>query len=152
MVLEGNVQGQLFMPPLDSPFSAVDEVLRHGDGTAVRVVDVHAEATSEKMALGWYLDGRASFVFGTHTHVPTADSRILPKGTAYVSDLGMVGAQDSVIGMDREASLQRFLTGVPHRFRVAEGTIQFNSVLVQIDSSTGRAQQIERVDRLVEAV
>jgi metallophosphoesterase (TIGR00282 family) len=150
MVLIGNVQGQLFMPPLDSPFNAVDEVLRQADGTPVRVVDIHAEATSEKMALGWYLDGRASFVFGTHTHVPTADCRILPNGTAYVSDLGMVGGRDSVIGMDREASLHRFLTGVPHRFRVAEGAIQFNSVLAKIDSTTGRAQQIDRIDRMVE--
>ena len=113
-------------------------------------MDVHAEATSEKLALGWYLDGRASFVFGTHTHVPTADARLLPGGTAFVADLGMVGPRDSVIGMDREASLQRFLTGVPYRFKVAEGTVQFNSVLVRIDALSGKADSIERLDREVE--
>jgi 2',3'-cyclic-nucleotide 2'-phosphodiesterase len=148
-VLVGNVQGQLFMPPMDSPFRAADEILRQGDGTRVRLIDIHAEATSEKMALGWYLDGRASFVFGTHTHVPTADARILPSGTAFVSDLGMVGPRDSVIGMDREISLQRFLTGLPHRFKVAEGVVTFNSVLVTIDGHTGNATLIERVDRSV---
>ncbi|HYM51694.1 MAG TPA: TIGR00282 family metallophosphoesterase [Candidatus Limnocylindrales bacterium] len=148
-VLVGNVQGQLFMPPMDSPFRAADEVLRQAGGTPVRLFDMHAEATSEKMALGWYLDGRASFVFGTHTHVPTADARILPNGTAFVSDLGMVGPRDSVIGMDREISLQRFLTGLPHRFKVAEGVVSFNSVLVRIDGHSGNATFIERIDRSV---
>jgi len=148
-VLVGNVQGRLFMPPLDSPFTAIDDVLRQGAATRIRVVDVHAEATSEKVALGWYLDGRASFVFGTHTHVPTADARILPKGTGYVTDLGMVGPRDSVIGMDREISLQRFLTGLPHRFKVAEGVVTFNSVLVTIDGHSGNATAIERIDREV---
>ena len=148
-VLVANLQGRLFMPPLDSPFTAAEEVLRQGAGARVRVVDVHAEATSEKVALGWYLDGRASFVFGTHTHVPTADPRILPKGTGYVSDLGMVGPRDSVIGMDREISLQRFLTGLPHRFRVAEGVVTFNSVLARIDGHSGTATAIERIDREV---
>ena len=146
-VLIGNVQGQLFMPPIDSAFSAADEILSHGAETRVRLMDIHAEATSEKIALGWHLDGRASFVFGTHTHVPTADARIFPGGTAFVADLGMVGPRDSVIGMDREASLARFLTGVPHRFRVAEGPVQFNSVLARIDASTGKADSVERVDR-----
>jgi calcineurin-like phosphoesterase len=113
-------------------------------------MDIHAEATSEKIALGWYLDGRASFVFGTHTHVPTADARVFPGGTAFVSDLGMVGPRDSVIGMDKEASLQRFLTGVPYRFKVAEGPVQFNSVLVRIDALSGKADAIERLDREVE--
>jgi metallophosphoesterase (TIGR00282 family) len=149
-VLIGNVQGQLFMPPIDSPFKAVDDVLQHGAGTPVSVVDIHAEATSEKVAMGWYLDGRASFVFGTHTHVPTADVRLFPGGTAFVADLGMVGPRDSVIGMDREASLQRFLTGVPFRFRVAEGPVQFNSVLVQIDALSGKASRVERIDREIE--
>jgi 2',3'-cyclic-nucleotide 2'-phosphodiesterase len=149
-VLIGNVQGQLFMPPIDSAFKAADEVLRQGAGTRVSIIDIHAEATSEKIALGWYLDGRASFVFGTHTHVPTADARLFPGGTAFVADLGMVGPRDSVIGMDREASLQRFLTGVPYRFKVAEGAVQFNSVLVQIDALSGKATAVERVDREVE--
>ncbi len=123
---------------------------RQGPGTKLRLMDVHAEATSEKIALGWYLDGRVSFVFGTHTHVPTADTRVFPGGTAFVSDLGMVGPRDSVIGMDKEASLQRFLTGVPYRFKVADGPVQFNSVLVRIDALSGKADAIERVDREVE--
>ena len=148
-VLIGNVQGQLFMPPIDSAFKAADEVLRQGVGTNVRLMDIHAEATSEKIALGWHLDGRASFVFGTHTHVPTADTRVFPGGTAFVSDLGMVGPRDSVIGMDREISLQRFLTGLPHRFKVAEGVVTFNSVLVRIDGHSGNATHIERIDRTV---
>jgi metallophosphoesterase (TIGR00282 family) len=148
-VLIGNVQGQLFMPPIDSAFKAADEILRQGAGTKLVLMDMHAEATSEKIALGWYLDGRASFVFGTHTHVPTADARLFPGGTAFVADLGMVGPRDSVIGMDREASLQRFLTGVPYRFKVAAGVVQFNSVLAQIDALSGKATRVERVDREV---
>jgi 2',3'-cyclic-nucleotide 2'-phosphodiesterase len=146
-VLVGNLQGQLFMPPNDSAFRAADDLVRLAGPTRLRVIDMHAEATSEKVALGWYLDGRASFVFGTHTHVPTADARILANGTAYVSDLGMVGPRDSVIGMDREISLQRFLTGLPHRFKVAEGVVTFNSVLVRIDGHSGNATLIERIDR-----
>ncbi len=149
-VLVGNVQGQLFMPPIDSAFGAADEILRQGEATPVRLMDIHAEATSEKIALGWYLDGRASFVFGTHTHVPTADARVFPGGTAFVTDLGMVGPRDSVIGMEREASLARFLTGVPHRFKVASGPVLFNSVLARIEASTGKATSVERVDREVE--
>ncbi|HLB76122.1 MAG TPA: YmdB family metallophosphoesterase, partial [Candidatus Dormibacteraeota bacterium] len=147
----GNVQGRLFMPPNDSPFTAVDDIVRGGEAARVRIVDVHAEATSEKVALGWHLDGRASFVFGTHTHVPTADARILPQGTAYVSDLGMVGPRDSIIGMDRGISLQRFLTGLPIRFKVAEGPVTFNSVLATIDGHSGHATAIERIDRDVPA-
>ena len=148
-VLIGNVQGQLFMPPIDSPFLAAEEVLRYGAGTRMVLMDVHAEATSEKIAMGWHLDGRASFVFGTHTHVPTADARIFPGGTAFVADLGMVGPIESVIGMDRQASLQRFLTGVPYRFKVADGPVQFNSVLARIDALSGKASSVERVDRQV---
>ena len=151
-VLVGNVQGQLFMPPIDSPFKAADDVLRQAGSARVRVMDIHAEATSEKIAMGWHLDGRASFVFGTHTHVPTADARLFPGGTAFVADLGMVGPKESVIGMDREASLQRFLTGVPYRFKVAEGPVQFNSVLARIDALSGKAESVERVDREVEAL
>jgi len=148
-VLIGNVQGQLFMPPIDSAFKAADEILRQGAGTKLVLMDMHAEATSEKIALGWYLDGRASFVWGTHTHVPTADARLFPGGTAFVADLGMVGPRDSVIGMDKEASLQRFLTGVPYRFKVADGVVQFNSVLAEIDALSGKATRVERVDREV---
>jgi 2',3'-cyclic-nucleotide 2'-phosphodiesterase len=151
-VLIGNVQGQLFMPPIDSPFKAADDVLRQAAGTRVVLMDVHAEATSEKIAMGWHLDGRASFVFGTHTHVPTADARVFPGGTAFVADLGMVGPKESVIGMDRQASLQRFLTGVPYRFKVADGPVQFNSVLARIDALSGKAASVERVDREVDAL
>lgn len=149
--LIGNVQGQLFMPPIGSAFEAANEILRHGAGTKVVLMDIHAEATSEKIAMGWHLDGRASFVFGTHTHVPTADARVFPGGTAFVADLGMVGPKESVIGMDREASLQRFLTGVPYRFKVADGPVQFNSVLARIDALSGKAQSVERVDREISA-
>src|SRR5205809_4974352 len=113
-------------------------------------MDVKEQATSERFALGWYLDGRVSFVFGTHTHVPTADTRVFPGGTAFVADLGMVGPRDSVIGMDKEASLQRFLTGVPYRFKVAEGVVQFNSVMARIDALSGMATAIQRLDREVE--
>ena len=148
-VLVGNVQGQLFMPPNRSAFEAAEEILRQAGAANLRLIDMHAEATSEKVALGWHLDGRASFVFGTHTHVPTADARILPQGTAYVTDLGMVGPRDSVIGMDRGISLQRFLTGLPHRFKVAEGVVSFNSVLARINGTSGHATAIERIDREV---
>jgi calcineurin-like phosphoesterase len=108
---------------------------------------MHAEATSEKTAMGWYLDGRVSAVVGTHTHIPTADARVLPGGTAYVTDVGMVGPRDGCIGMDKDVVLRRFLTGVPNRFVVASGTVTFNSVLVTISSSTGRATSIQRFDR-----
>ena len=112
------------------------------------IVDMHAEATSEKEAMGWYLDGRVSAVAGTHTHVPTADTRILPQGTAYVSDLGMVGTANSVIGSETKDVLARFLTQTPQRLRVAtEGPIRFNSVLIEIDDTTGKAGDIVRVDR-----
>ena len=114
----------------------------------VIVLDLHAEATSEKVAMGWYLDGRVSAVVGTHTHVPTADARILPKGTAYITDLGMVGPTDSVIGARPEDALHRFLTQTPQRLRVAtDGPVKFNSALIEIDDATGRATSIMRVDR-----
>jgi metallophosphoesterase (TIGR00282 family) len=146
-VLIANVIGRVFMQPLDSPFLAIDQALEEAGPVPVKVVDVHAEATSEKQALGWYLAGRASFVFGTHTHVPTADPRILPGGTAFCTDLGMVGPRDSVIGMDPARVLERFLSGVPYPFRVGAGPVQFNSVLARIDGRTGQALAIERVDR-----
>ena len=146
-VLIGNVQGQLFMPPIDSAFKAADEVLRQGPGTKLRLMDVHAEATSEKIALGWYLDGRTSFVFGTHTHIQTADERILPQGTALVADTGMVGPRDSVLGIDPAIIVARYLDHLPRRFEVAAGVVQFNSVVVEIDDATGSARSIERLDR-----
>src|SRR5256886_3330972 len=109
--------------------------------TLFRSCDMHAEATSEKQAMGWHLDGRVSALVGTHTHVPTADQRVLPGGTAYVTDVGMVGPRDSVIGVDKQAALQRFLTGMPHRFETATGIVTFNSVLVTISRPTGRSEE-----------
>lgn len=146
-VLVMNLMGRIFLDSLDDPFRAADAIL--GDHPDVKVVfcDMHAEATSEKTAMGWYLDGRTSAVVGTHTHIPTADARILPGGTAYVTDVGMVGPRDGCIGMDKEVVIQRFLTGVPNRFVVASGPVTFNSVLVTINPSTGRATSIQRIDR-----
>lgn len=148
-----NLMGRVFTQELDCPFRAADAFLA-GLGEArppVILVDFHAEATSEKAALAWYLDGRVSAVVGTHTHVPTADQRILPNGTAFVSDLGMVGPLHSVIGSEPEDVLARFLTQLPRPLNVAKaGTVQFNSVLLDIDDATGRAREIQRVDRQVE--
>jgi len=146
-VLVMNLIGRIFLESLDDPFRAADAILAAHPDLRIVFCDMHAEATSEKTAMGWYLDGRASAVVGTHTHIPTADARILPKGTAYVTDVGMVGPRDGCIGMDKDVVVQRFLTGVPNRFVVASGTVTFNSVLVTISSSTGRATSIQRVDR-----
>ena len=146
-----NAIGRVFMGVADDPFRAIDGVLDQLGASApkVRVLDWHAEATSEKLAMGWHLDGRFSAVVGTHTHVPTADARVLPGGTALVCDIGMVGPRDSILGMRTDIILERFRTGMPVRFQVAEGSVQFNSVLVDIDE-TGRARSIERVDREVQ--
>ena len=147
-----NLMGRVFLSTVDCPFRTMNAFLQKrsgGDSPAI-IVDMHAEATSEKQALGWYLDGRVSAVVGTHTHVGTVDARILPKGTAYVTDLGMVGPLNSVIGSDIEAVLQRFLSQTPRRFNVADGPVLFNSVMVEIDAQTGRAIGIQRIDRQVE--
>lgn len=142
-----NLMGRTFMPPVDDPFRCVDaclEALR--DRAQMIVVDVHAEATSEKVALSRYLDGRVSFLFGTHTHVQTADEQILPKGTAYVSDLGMTGPSDGVIGMEQEAVLGRFLVGISDRFAVQKsGPKQFCGVVAEIDAKTGKATSVKRI-------
>jgi len=141
-----NLQGRVFMPELDDPFRAVRAELEGVRGRArVIVLDFHAEATSEKIAMGWYLDGKISALIGTHTHVQTADERILPQGTAYLSDVGMTGPRDGVIGMDRERILERFLTGLPVRFEVASGPAQLNAVAVEVDEETGKARRIERI-------
>ena len=147
-----NVMGRVFMNQLDSPFAAMDSLL---DGAAeplppVRIVDFHCEITSEKNAMGWYLDGRVTAVLGTHTHVPTADARLLPKGTAYISDVGMTGPRDSVIGFSLETVLPRFLTHLPTRFAVAEGTVSFNAVVIEAERGTGRATSITQLQRLIE--
>lgn len=147
-----NAIGRVFMGSADDPFRAVDAVLDQLGESApkVRILDWHAEATSEKLAMGWHLDGRFSAVLGTHTHVPTADARVLPGGTALVCDAGMVGPRDSILGVRTDIIVERFRTGMPVRFQVAEGPVVFNSVLVDIDEQTGRARSIERVDRELE--
>ncbi|MHC5112266.1 MAG: TIGR00282 family metallophosphoesterase [Planctomycetota bacterium] len=142
-----SVMGRMFMkPPVNCPFAAVDRVLG-GLPSDIRIVivDVHAEATSEKVAMGWHLDGRVSVVFGTHTHVPTADEQILPQGTAYITDVGMTGPYDSVLGRDRHRVLSAMRTGVPTTFDVAEGRPQMNGILVTVETTTGKATDVTRV-------
>jgi metallophosphoesterase (TIGR00282 family) len=141
-----NVMGRIFMSPLDDPFAvALREIesLRHR--TRVIIVDFHAEATSEKMAMGWHLDGHVTAVVGTHTHVQTADERLLPKGTAYLTDVGMTGPHDSIIGMEVEPSLARFLNGMPAKFEPATGNARLNAVVIEADERTGRATRIARI-------
>lgn len=141
-----NAMGRVFMQPLDDPFAVVlreIESIRHR--TRVIIVDFHAEATSEKIAMGWHLDGRVTAIIGTHTHVQTADERILPKGTAYLTDVGMTGPHDSIIGMEVEPSLARFLTGMPAKFEPATGNARLNAVLVEADERTGRATRVARI-------
>jgi metallophosphoesterase (TIGR00282 family) len=141
-----NVMGRVFMTPIDDPFAVVlreIEGMRHR--TRVIIVDFHAEATSEKVAMGWHLDGKVTLVVGTHTHVQTADERILPNGTAYLTDAGMTGPHDSIIGMERESSLARFLTGLPTKFEPATGNPRLNGILVTADDKTGRATGVTRI-------
>ena len=146
-----NAIGRVFVGSFDCPFRAMDQLLQElRDRPPVVLVDFHAEATSEKEALAWYLDGRVSAVIGTHTHVPTADARILPKGTAFVSDAGMAGPINSIIGSNPEDVLVRFLTQTPRRLNVAGGPVRFNAVLVDVDDATGLAREVFRVDRELE--
>ena len=147
-----NAQGRAFMEPLDDPFAALDRLLAAPPSPfGATLVDFHAEATSEKRALGWFLAGRVAAVVGTHTHVPTADAQILPGGTAYVTDLGMCGPRHSVIGMAIAPSLERLRTGRPTRYAVAEGgPLDLNGVLIEIERGTGRAVSIRRIDRTEE--
>jgi 2',3'-cyclic-nucleotide 2'-phosphodiesterase len=141
-----NLQGRTFLPAIDCPFKKADELIEEATRrTPMILIDFHAEATSEKQAMGWYLDGRVSAVVGTHTHVQTADARILPKGTAYITDVGMTGPYDGILGVDREAVLRKFLTSLPVRFEVKEGRSQLNAVLIDVDEKTGRANKIERI-------
>ncbi|MFH1560738.1 MAG: TIGR00282 family metallophosphoesterase [Chloroflexota bacterium] len=142
--------GRVFVGNYDCPFRAMDALIEKlGESHRVILVDFHAEATSEKVAMGWYLDGRVSAVVGTHTHVGTVDTGLLLQGTAYVTDVGMVGPSHSVIGSTIEDVLERFLSQTPRRLMVARGPVKFNSVMVDIDENTGRATQIARVDREV---
>jgi metallophosphoesterase (TIGR00282 family) len=140
-----NLQGRVSMPAIDCPFRTADGCLSMiGDQTKIIIVDMHAEATSEKKALATYLDGRVSAVLGTHTHVQTADEQILAKGTAFISDAGMTGPHDSIIGMKHDAALKRFLFGMPYRFSCAIGDIRMQGVILDIDDQTGKTRSIER--------
>ncbi|MEA2013979.1 MAG: TIGR00282 family metallophosphoesterase [Thermodesulfobacteriota bacterium] len=142
-----NLEGRVFMNPLDCPFRVAErEINIMKDKTDIIIVDMHAEATSEKEALGWFLDGKVSTVLGTHTHVQTADERVLPGGTSYITDIGMTGPMDSILGIKKEEALERFLTLLPNRFGVAKGDIRLQGVLIDIDDKTGKSLSIERLN------
>ncbi|MDD5382606.1 MAG: TIGR00282 family metallophosphoesterase [Candidatus Margulisbacteria bacterium] len=149
-----NLLGRVFMQCLDCPFQAAEKLIPKVKAEAnVIIVDMHAEATSEKCAMGWLLDGKVSAVLGTHTHVMTADERILPGGTAFISDVGMVGSYNSIIGMSREQIIKRFLTQMPEKFEPTEtGPGLFNAVLINIDQKTGLTREIKRIRRVIEEV
>jgi 2',3'-cyclic-nucleotide 2'-phosphodiesterase len=141
-----NLQGRVFMTPLDCPFRTADrELAGILPDCKVVLVDMHCEATSEKQAMGWYLDGRVSAVVGTHTHVASADERVLPNGTAYITDAGMTGPHESVIGMDRAAMIRRFIDSMPAKFEVASGDVHLNAVVIDVDESKGRARRVSRL-------
>ena len=139
-----NLQGRVFMSSCDDPFRKADELLSKIKAKVI-LLDIHAEASSEKVALGWYLDGRVTAVLGTHTHIPTADERILLEGTAYQTDVGMSGPYDSVIGVERELVIQRFLTGMPGKFEAAKGNPKLAATLIECDGASGRAHGIRRI-------
>ncbi|WPX09715.1 TIGR00282 family metallophosphoesterase [Anaerocellum danielii] len=144
-----NLCGRVFMENLDCPFRKIDEILRKIECPIV-IVDFHAEATSEKIALGFYVDGRVSCLYGTHTHVQTADEKILPNGTAYITDIGMTGPYDSVLGVDKDIVIQKFTTFLPVRFEVAKGKAQFNGIVFEVDNNSGKAISIERINFTLE--
>ena len=144
-----NLLGRVYMDPVDCPFKALDRELETVKSKVKAViVDMHAEATSEKCALAWYADGRVSAVLGTHTHVQTADERILPFGTAFISDVGMTGPYEGIIGVERDIVIDKFVNGMPVRFEVAKGSVQFNAVYLEIDEKTGKTTSIRRISRL----
>ncbi|TFJ94729.1 TIGR00282 family metallophosphoesterase [Lentibacillus salicampi] len=142
-----NVQGRTFLPAIDDPFRKVDElIIQARKRTAIIFVDFHAEATSEKQAMGWHLDGKVSAVAGTHTHTQTADERVLPNGTAYITDAGMTGPYDAILGVDREAVLKKFFTSLPVRFEIdKKGRTQLNGLVVTVDEKSGSASKVERI-------
>ncbi|WP_404459322.1 TIGR00282 family metallophosphoesterase [Oceanobacillus kapialis] len=142
-----NMQGRTFLPVIDDPFLKMDSLIEEAkQRTNIIFVDFHGEATSEKQAMGWYVDGRVSAIVGTHTHTQTADERILPGGTAYISDVGMTGPYDGILGVNREAVIKRFLTSMPVRFEITkEGRTQLNGLVVTIDNSSGKATKVERI-------
>ena len=139
-----NLQGRVFMTSNDDPFRVADQLLKDVAAKII-LVDIHAEATSEKISMGWYLDGRVTAVLGTHTHIPTADEHVLPNGTAYQTDVGMTGPYDSVIGVKKELVINRFLTNMPARFEAASGDTRLCAVVIDCDEATGKARSIERV-------
>ncbi len=141
-----NLQGRTYMQPIDCPFKTADWVIHKiKNETRVIIVDMHAEASSEKMAFGWYLDGRVSAVLGTHTHTPTSDARLLPRGTAYITDVGMTGPYDSVIGMRKEQAIKRFINQTPYKYEVASHDVRFCAVHLQVDTETGKSTKIEHI-------
>lgn len=144
-----NLLGRIYMEPLDSPFIAADrEIEKLKKSTNVIIVDMHAEATSEKCTMAWYLDGRVSSVLGTHTHVQTADERIFPCGTSFISDVGMSGPHEGVIGVDKEMILEKFLKHMPIKHELAKGSVQFNAVIIDIDEKSGKTIHIERINQV----
>lgn len=144
-----NVMGRIYMDSIDCPFKAAERELEYLKSQAkVIIVDMHAEATSEKCALAWYLDGRVSCVLGTHTHVQTADERILPFGTGYITDVGMTGPYEGIIGVDKDIIINKFLSHMPVKFEVAKGSTQFNAVVMDIDEKNGKTLKIERINRI----
>lgn len=146
-----NLSGRVYLPPLDDPFSlSIRWITELAKETPIIVVDIHAEATSEKMALGWFLDGKVTAVLGTHTHVQTADARLLDHGTAYITDVGMTGPRDSVLGVKKELIINRFLTQLPVKFEAASGPIQINAVVINVDESTGKALSITPIQKMAE--
>lgn len=146
-----NLSGRVFLPPLEDPFSgAIRWITEMRQVTPIILVDFHAEASSEKVALGWFLDGKVSAVLGTHTHIQTADARLLEQGTAYITDVGMTGPRDSVLGVKKELIINRFLTQLPAKFELASGPIQLNAVVLDIDETTGKARKITAVQKVKE--
>lgn len=145
-----NLSGRVYLPALDCPFKKLDEILTNIKGKSdLIIVDFHAEATSEKLALGFYSDGKVTAVLGTHTHIQTADERILPQGTAYITDLGMTGPVDSILGMNKDEVINRFITQRPTRFEVATGQAQIQGVILEIDLELGRVKKIQRISQVV---
>jgi metallophosphoesterase (TIGR00282 family) len=144
-----NLEGRVFMAPLDCPFRAMERLLQELDSKVPIIVDFHAEATSEKIALGWYLDGKVAAVMGTHTHVQTADERVLPKGTGYITDAGMTGPTDSVIGMEKSVVLKKFVTQLPQRFEVGKDDVEVQGVLLTLEENSNRCLSVERIKEKV---
>ncbi len=145
-----NIQGRVFLENIDCPFAVIDKILDKIQKIPVKIVDFHAEATSEKIAMGWYLDGKVSALIGTHTHVQTADARLLNEGTAYISDAGMTGSINGVIGVKKEEIINKFITGMPFRFKVAKGDERIQGVIIKVNQDTGKALSIKPVDLGVE--